>query len=50
MTSVCSLFMMNIVKSISIVDVQDIAMNCLSNLIVGVYTNNIHPNFSKNLS
>ncbi len=40
---------MRVVKSISIIEVQDIAMNSLSNLVVGVYTNNIKLNLSSKL-
>lgn len=49
MASVCSIFIMRVVKSISIPLVQDLAMNSLSNLIVGVYTNNRKLTFSKYL-
>ena len=40
---------MTVVKSISIVNVQDLAMNSLSNLVVGVYTNYIKLNFSQSI-
>jgi len=40
---------MRIVKSISIPEVQDLSMNSLSNLIVGVYTNKKKINLSKAL-
>lgn len=46
---ICSVFIMRIVKSVSIPQVQDLAMNCLSNLIVGVYTNNLKLQLSKEL-
>jgi len=40
---------MRVVKSISIPSVQDLSMNSLSNLIVGVYTNSRKLNLSKYL-
>jgi hypothetical protein len=40
---------MRVVKSISVVNVQDLAMNSLSNLVVGVYTNNVKLNFSPSI-
>lgn len=46
MSSVASLFIMHIIKSITIVSLHEIAMNSLSNLIVGVYTNVSKTQFS----
>ena len=45
-----SLFILDIIKSITIVYLHDLAMNSLSNIIVGVYTNIVKNNFSIKLA
>jgi len=49
LASVSSLFIMQIIKSITNEKLRDISMNSLSNLIVGVYTNIAKVNFSPTL-
>ncbi len=50
MASVASLFVLQIIKSITIVKLHDTAMNSLSNIIVGVYTNIVKNSFSPYLT
>lgn len=46
---ISSLFILRIIKSITKVQLHDVAMNSLSNLIVGVYTNIAKNNFTPTL-
>lgn len=48
--SVASLFILQIIKSITCVKLHDLAMNSLSNIIVGVYTNIAKNPFSPQLA
>jgi hypothetical protein len=50
LSSVASLFIMQIIKSITRESLRDVSMNSLSNLIVGVYTNIAKVNFSPALA
>jgi hypothetical protein len=49
-SSVASLFILQIIKSMTIVQLHDLAMNSLSNIIVGVYTNIVKNSFSPKLA
>lgn len=46
---ISSLFILRIIKSITKVQLHDVAMNSLSNLIVGVYTNIAKNDFTPTL-